>query len=110
QPPSYPVNLIHLFTSGPGEAIIQVSLKQNAPRGEDLRERIRHALQKRLPGSTASFEAADIVSQVMGFGSPTPVEVAVMGMNLQDDYAYAQKIRQQFANLTFLRDLQFAQE
>ena len=25
QPPSYPVNLIHLFTSGPGEAIIQVS-------------------------------------------------------------------------------------
>ena len=28
QPPSYPVNLIHLFTSGPGEAIIQVSLKE----------------------------------------------------------------------------------
>src|SRR5436190_1604836 len=34
QPPSYPVNLIHLFTSGPGEAIIQVSLKQDTPRGE----------------------------------------------------------------------------
>jgi multidrug efflux pump subunit AcrB len=28
QPPSYPVNLIHLFTGGPGEAIIQVSLKE----------------------------------------------------------------------------------
>ena len=41
QPPSYPVNLIHLFTSGPGEAIIQVSLKENTPRGEDLRERLR---------------------------------------------------------------------
>src|SRR5947207_11414669 len=40
QPPSYPVNLIHLFTSGPGEAIIQVSLKENTPRGEDLRERL----------------------------------------------------------------------
>jgi CzcA family heavy metal efflux pump len=110
QPPSYPVNLIHLFTSGPGEAIIQVSLKEGTPRGEDLRERIRRSLQHELPGSTVSFEAADIVSQVMGFGSPTPVEVAVMGTNLQDDYAFAQKIQQQISKLTFLRDLQFAQE
>jgi multidrug efflux pump subunit AcrB len=110
QPPSYPVNLIHLFTSGPGEAIIQVSLKQETPRGEDLRERLRHSLQKEVPGSSVSFEAADIVSQVMGFGSPTPVEVAVLGTNLEDDYAYAHKIRDQVAKLSFLRDLQFAQE
>src|SRR5262245_35116119 len=44
QPPSYPVNLIHLFTAGPGEAILQVSLKENTPRGEDLRERLRAGL------------------------------------------------------------------
>jgi len=110
QPPSYPVNLIHLFTSGPGEAIIQVSLKENAPRGEDLRERLRRSLQKQLPGSTLSFEAADVVSQVMGFGSPTPVEVAVMGANLQEDYAYAQQLQHQFYRLPFVRDMQFAQE
>lgn len=110
QPPSYPVNLIHLFTSGPGEAIIQVGLKENTPRGEDLRERIRRGLQSDLPGSTVSFEAADIVSQVMGFGSPTPVEVAVTGTNLQNDYAFAQKLHQQISKLSFLRDLQFAQE
>jgi multidrug efflux pump subunit AcrB len=110
QPPSYPVNLIHLFTSGPGEAIIQVSLKEGAPRGPDLRERIRASIEKELPGSSVSFEAADIVSQVMGFGSPTPVEVAVMGVNLQNDYEFAEKIRQELAKLPFLRDLQFAQE
>jgi multidrug efflux pump subunit AcrB len=57
-----------------------------------------------------SFEAADIVSQVMGFGSPTPVEVAVMGVNLQSDNDYAQKLQRQLAKLPFLRDLQFAQE
>ena len=61
-------------------------------------------------GSTASFEAGDIVSQVMGFGSPTPVEIAVMGVNLQDDYTYAHKIQHEAAKLAFLRDLQFAQE
>ena len=110
QPPSYPVNLIHLFTGGPGEAIIQVSLKEEAPRGEELREKLRGALERELTGSRVSFEAADIVSQVMGFGSPTPVEVAVMGVNLQEDYVHAQKVQEEIKKLPFLRDLQFAQE
>jgi multidrug efflux pump subunit AcrB len=110
QPSSYPVNLIHLFTSGSGEAIIQVSLKPETPRGEDLREQLRHGIQMELPGSSVSFEAADIVSQVMGFGSPTPVEVAILGSNLGDNAVYAQKIRDQVSKLSFVRDLQFAQE
>src|SRR5436190_14139573 len=38
-PSSYPVNLIHLFTSGSHEAVIQIALKAGAPRGEPLRER-----------------------------------------------------------------------
>ena len=109
-PSSYPVDLIHLFTSGPQDAVIQVALTPDAPRGEALRERLRESLRRELPGSQVSFEAADIVSQVMSFGSPTPIEVAVQGISLQDDYGYAQKVRAQMARLTFLRDLQFAQE
>jgi len=109
-PSSYPVDLIHLFTSGPQEAIIQVALKPDAPRGEPLRERLRETLRRELPGTQVSFEAADIVTQVMSFGSPTPVEIAVQGVSLQNDYAYAQKIRAQLIKLSFLRDLQFAQE
>jgi multidrug efflux pump subunit AcrB len=110
QPSSYPVNLIHLFTAGPQEAIIQVSLKPEALRGEVFRERLRAAFARELPGTQISFEAGDIVSQVMSFGSPTPVEVAVMGPNLQDNYAYAGKVRAQLEKLAFLRDLQYAQE
>src|SRR5262249_5549952 len=47
---------------------------------------------------------------VMSFGSPTPIEVAVQGPSLADNYAYAQKVRTQLAKLDFLRDLQYAQE
>jgi multidrug efflux pump subunit AcrB len=108
-PSSYPVDLIHLFTSGPQEAIIQVALKHDAPRGEALREKLRASLKEQLPGSQVSFEAADIVSQVMSFGSPTPIEVAIQGISLHDDYTYAQKVRDQMVKLRFLRDLQFAQ-
>ncbi|HET9132312.1 MAG TPA: efflux RND transporter permease subunit, partial [Terriglobia bacterium] len=42
--------------------------------------------------------------------SPTPVEVAVLGVNLQDDYGHAQKVQKELAKLPFLRDLQYAQE
>jgi multidrug efflux pump subunit AcrB len=109
-PSSYPVDLIHLFTSGPQEAIIQVAVKPDTPRGEALRERIRADLRRELPDCQLSFEAADIVSQVMSFGSPTPLEVAVQGPSLADDYGYAQKVQSQLAKLSFIRDLQFAQE
>jgi multidrug efflux pump subunit AcrB len=109
-PSSYPVDLIHLFTSGPQEAIIQLALKPNTPRGEELRERLRGALGKELPGTQVSFEAGDIVGQVMSFGSPTPIEVAVLGGDLQNDYKFAQQIQIQMAGLPFLRDLQIAQE
>jgi len=109
-PSSYPVDLIHLFSSGPHEAIIQVAVKPDTPRGESLRERIRQDLHGDLPDCQVSFEAADIVSQVMSFGSPTPIEVAVQGPSLANDYGYAQKIRAQLAGLSFIRDLEFAQE
>jgi multidrug efflux pump subunit AcrB len=109
-PSSYPVDLIHLFTSGPQEAIIQVALKPDAPRGEELRERLRQCLTRELPGSQVSFEAGDIVTQVMSFSSSTPIEVAIEGISLEDDYAYARTVQTQLAKLTFLRDLQFAQE
>jgi multidrug efflux pump subunit AcrB len=109
-PSSYPVNLIHLFTSGPQEAVIQVALADHASRGPALREKLRQSLRREFPALQVSFEAADLVSQVMSFGSPTPVEVAVQGASLPDDYAWAQKLQAQMVKLPFLRDLQFAQE
>jgi multidrug efflux pump subunit AcrB len=110
-PSSYPVNLIHLFTSGPQEAVIQVALKPDASRKlEDLRERLRNALRRDLPTCQVSFEPGDIVGQVMSFGSPTPVEIAVLGTNLADLGVFAQKIRTELAPLPFLRDLQFTQD
>ena len=109
-PSSYPVDLIHLFTSGPQDAIIQVALKPDAPRGEALRESLRAALAQSLPDGQVGFEAGDIVAQVMGFGSPTPVEVDVQAASLADAYAYAGKVRAQLARLSSLRDLQFQQE
>ncbi|MBX5495684.1 MAG: efflux RND transporter permease subunit [Bryobacteraceae bacterium] len=110
QPASYPVNTIYLWTSGPHEAVLTVALKPGAKlRGEELKERLRASLRKELPDTAISFEAGDIVSQVMSFGSPTPIEVAVQGPNLAANREYAEKVRLELAKLETLRDLQYAQ-
>ena len=109
QPASYPVDLIYLFTAGPQEAVVRVALKNSVSGDESLREHIRSALRRSLPQMQVSFEAGDIISQVMSFGSPTPVNIAVQGPSLEDNYAFAQKIRSELARLPFLRDRQFAQ-
>jgi multidrug efflux pump subunit AcrB len=110
QPPNYPVNTIFLFTSGPHEAVMLVALKPNtAARGEDLKERLRHRFAKELPNVEVSFEAGDIISQVMSFGSPTPIEVAVLGRALPDNRNFAEKIRAELSKISNLRDLQYGQ-
>jgi len=109
QPSSYPVNLIHLFTSGPEEAIVQVQLKSGHPNDEVLRESLRSAFQKQMPDLKVSFEAGDIVSQVMSFGSPTPVQIDVQGVDLDQDYTYLAKIETELHKLSFLRDVSITQ-
>lgn len=109
QPSSYPVNLIHLFTSGPEEAIIQVQLKPGHPNNESLRESLRAAFHNQMPDLNISFEAGDIVSQVMSFGAPTPVQVDVQGVDLEQDYAYLARVEAEMHKLSFLRDISIAQ-
>jgi multidrug efflux pump subunit AcrB len=62
-----------------------------------------------MPETAVSFETGDIVSQVMSFGSPTPVEVAVQGPNLDVNRAHAERVRAELAKVPWLRDLQYAQ-
>ncbi len=110
QPPAFPVNVIHQWQSGPHEAVLQIALKHGSGvRVAELRERLRKRLSTELPGTELSFEAADIVSQIMNFGSATPIEVAVSGSNLATNRSYAQKVRDEMAKISFLRDVQFGQ-
>ncbi|HVI77283.1 MAG TPA: efflux RND transporter permease subunit, partial [Candidatus Acidoferrum sp.] len=87
-----------------------VGLKPNSPlRGEELRERLRERFAKEIPSVQVSFEAADIITQVMSFGSPTPVEIAVQGPNVAANRSFAEKIRAELVKIPNFRDLQYGQ-
>ncbi len=130
-PSSYPINSVYLWTSGPEEAVMRVAVKGGTVRMEDLKKRLREKLPAHLrqwvarqwiaEGEPAdkvarqvkdlrlSFEPADIVNEVMSFGSPTPIEVVVSGPKMADNRAYAEKIHEQLAAIPSLRDLQYGQ-
>ena len=90
--------------------MLRVALKgETTVAVEGLKERLRTVLGERMPEVRFSFEPADIVAEVMSFGSPTPVEFTVNGPNVAENRAYAEKVRSELAKVPSLRDLQFVQ-
>jgi multidrug efflux pump subunit AcrB len=131
-PSSYPINAVYSWTSGPEEAVLRIALrKESGVRVEELKSRLRRELPGQLgewfrtkvvyeggdPDDAArraakirlSFEPADIVNEVMSFGSPTPIEVAVYGPNIADNKAHAARVRAELEKVTAIRDLQYGQ-
>ncbi|HEV2421057.1 MAG TPA: efflux RND transporter permease subunit [Candidatus Acidoferrales bacterium] len=108
--PSYPVNLVYLWTSGPQDAVLLVQLKKEARiRISTFEEKLRPILAHDFPECSFTFEPGDMVSQIMDFGSPTPIEVAVNGIHLSTDHAYAEKVREQLQRNQFFRDIHYGQ-
>lgn len=110
QPPTYAINPIFLYTSGPHEAVIKADLvKGSGISIERLKEQLRNVMYKTRPDLILSFEPADLVDQVMSLGSNNPVEVVVQGKNLQQSREIADRLKRSLNDLPYLRDLQLAQ-
>jgi multidrug efflux pump subunit AcrB len=110
QPSSYPINTIFLWTGGSHEGVLQVALKQDARIDlDDLRERLRAVFRTRFPDAQFSFEPGDIISRIMNFGAPTPVEIAITGPDFAASRAFAARVRGAVASIAALRDLQYGQ-
>jgi len=110
QPTTYPVNTINLWTSGSHEAVFKIALQPNSHLDIDaFKETLRRDLPRVLPDCRFSFEAGDVISQIMNFGAPTPVEVAVRGPNFADVRTYAARLLPQLQRVPSLRDVQIEQ-
>ena len=109
QPSSYPVNLIHLWTSGPHEAVIRINLEAGASTAIDsFKEHLRESIRKNLPNVSISFEPGDLVEQVINLGSSNPVELAVQGRDLNQTRKIADKLLIKLKAIHYLRDVQIA--
>lgn len=109
-PSTYPINAIYQWSRGPEEAILRVALKRAS--GVDTRamqETLRKALAEKMPDVRFSFEQADIVNEVMSFGSATPIEIAARSANLLENRKFIGKVQAELATIPALRDVQISQ-
>jgi multidrug efflux pump subunit AcrB len=110
QPPTYAINPIFLYTSGPQEALVKVNLTKGTGISiENLKEELRVSVTRDIPRILLSFEPADLVDQIMSQGSDNPVEVVVQGKNLNQSRDIAEKLEQSMHKISSLRDVQIAQ-
>ncbi len=92
-PPS-PTNTTYNNTGvmGSQDGDFQVALRDgHAPTAEYVR-RLRAVLPEQFPDTTFSFPPADIVSQILNFGAPAPIDIQVRGANIEGNFAYARQL------------------
>ena len=77
--------------SSDAEILIALNPEKHEPTA-DLTRHLREFLPRRFPGVEFFFQPADIVTQILNFGIPAPIDVQVVGNDQQTNYAIAQQI------------------
>jgi multidrug efflux pump subunit AcrB len=131
--PLFSINNLILFMRGPDDGQMRVALREESSiHLQPFRERLRKALPERVkpwlgdlllkqglaPESARAraeqvifgFEPGDMVSTVMSFGSPTPIEVVVASPTLADARSHAERVMTAMKKIPSLRDVRFQQE
>ena len=109
-PGPFSVSPIYLWMSGPQEAVLQVALKEGFHADlDELKEEIRKRSKAAIPDISLSFEPIELTDKILSQGSPTPVEVRLMGRDKKTNERYAGKLIEKLKEIPYLRDIQLGQ-
>ncbi|QQJ96004.1 efflux RND transporter permease subunit [Burkholderia ambifaria] len=96
-------------TIGPQDGDILVSLTGEHAPTADYVKKLRTVLPRAFPGVTFSFLPADIVSQILNFGAPAPIDVQVTGPDLAANRAYATELLRRIRTVPGVADARVQQ-
>jgi multidrug efflux pump subunit AcrB len=96
-------------TIGVGDADILISLKPNHAPTDSYIKTMREKLPQQFPGTTFAFLPADIVSQVLNFGVPAPIDLQVAGRDLAADRKYANALLAKVKQIPGIADARIQQ-
>ena len=109
-PPSY-INLIYNNTGvvGSQDGDIQIALNPDHAPTADYVRTLREQLPVAFPDTVFSFPPADIISQILNFGSPAPIDIQVRGNNLSANYDYANLLLKEIRRIPGVADARIQQ-
>ena len=92
------------------DADLLISLKDGeAEHSDEYVKTLREVLPRKFPGTTFAFLPADIVSQILNFGLPSPVDVQVNGPHLKANLKYANELLRRIARVPGIADARIQQ-
>jgi multidrug efflux pump subunit AcrB len=94
---------------GPADADILVSLSEHHHSTDKYVHDLRIRLANEFPSVTFSFLPADIVSQILNFGLPSPIDIQIVGANLEANRQFADRLLQQIRYVPGTVDLRIQQ-
>jgi multidrug efflux pump subunit AcrB len=96
-------------TIGPADGDALIALKPGHGPTADYIRQLRTSLPRRFPGATFSFLPADIVSQILNFGLPAPLDLQIIGSDQKANHAYATLLLKRLRELPGIVDLRIQQ-
>ena len=105
------INWMHSASGviGAADADILVSLKADHRPTADYVRALRQKLPGEFPGVTFYFLPADIVTQIINFGLPAPIDIQVEGADIQGNRRVADKMLNELRQVRGLVDLRVNQ-
>lgn len=109
-----PISSINLTYNNTGiigaqDGDIQIALAEGHQPTADYVKALRERLPRQFPGTTFSFPPADIVSQILNFGSPAPVDIQIRGANREANFDYANKLLERIRQVPGIADARIQQ-
>ena len=94
--------------TGDAEVLIALNPEHHHPTAGYIR-RLRRELPARFPGVEFFFQPADIVSQILNFGLPAPIDIQIIGADMQGNYGIAQRIANRLRQIPGTADVHVQQ-
>jgi multidrug efflux pump subunit AcrB len=94
---------------GPEDADIMISLSQKHRPTDEYIHDLRLRLAKEFPGVLFYFPPADIVSQILNFGLPAPIDIQIVGRDVDANHEFANMLMKQLSSVTGIADLRIQQ-
>ena len=94
---------------GPADADIQVTLSEDHHPTDAYVQRLRRMLNERFPGTTFYTLPVDMVTQILNFGLPAPLDIQIVGPNLEGNRAFAERLLDKIKYVPGTADLRIQQ-
>jgi CzcA family heavy metal efflux pump len=94
---------------GPQDGDIQIKLKEDHRPTIEHVQALREQLPRLFPGLNFAFLPADIVSQILNFGAPAPIDLQIRGANIEANFAYANKLLSRIRRIPGIADARIQQ-